>query len=118
MNTNTQNFISKININALNADLAISQNVINQDGNYCNKLFISVPFDGYHDVVSEVKTLANVIEVLSMQSSASDKENLELITSVSRIIQKIIPDLIFADNIIFKDPDSTNQNFKPVKELI
>lgn len=118
MKTDTQQFINKININALKSNQNQSNNLINQDGELYEKLFINVPFDGYHHAVTEVKTLANVIEVLSLHSCISEKESLELISSVSRMIQNIIPDLNFVDSLLFEDSESTNQNFKPTKEII
>ena len=118
MNTNTQTFISKININSLSNLKSISRNKINQETDDDKKLIINVEFDGYHDAVSEIKTLVNVIEVLSLNACVSDKESLELISSVSKIVQKIIPDLIFLDSLLFDDLGSTRQNFKTVEELI
>lgn len=114
MKTNTQKFISKININGL---LSTSQNIVDQDGDIDEKLFITVPFDGYHDAISEVQALTNVIEVLALNSCVTETENLQLIASVAKIIQKIIPDLLFLDNVIFDDPNSKNNNFKLIEKF-
>lgn len=116
MNTNTIIGINKLNLNALKPEQFNSKNKILQDGEPGEKIVIPVPFDGYNDITCEVKTLASVIECLSMDSCRTEKENLEMISSVSRIIQKIIPDVFYLDDLIFND-ESSRQNFKPLKDI-
>lgn len=117
MNTESVIGINKINLNALKGTKFPSSDKISQSsGDAGENIVISVPFDGYTDIICEVRTLANVIECLSMDSCRSDKDNFEMISAVSRIIQKILPDTYYIDDLIF-DNNSSNQNFKNVKDL-
>ncbi|HBV14944.1 hypothetical protein [Chryseobacterium carnipullorum] len=114
-----KNNISKININAISDINKFINSSCNQEEKSNEALHINVPFGGYHDLMSEISSLLDIIHILAWDSTISEGDKVDNIRVLATMVKKILPmdEAEFLDKLIFKDHSSKEKDFMNIENF-